>query len=140
MAAQQQFCPGCFALIAADDAICPACGQTVSAFSAADYREKLQHALHHPLSEVRMRAIIALGWRGETEAVSALIECALRHPTDVIEGVEIVHSLRQIETKAGHLRGLATLAERHPAHAVRAAAARILHGDPGTPGIEASEK
>lgn len=130
---QQQFCPGCFALIPADAAICPACGQTIAAVDPADYREKLLRALHHPLSEVRMRAIIALGWRGEIVAVSALIECALHHPTDVIEGLEIVRSLRQIETKTGDPRGLLVLAERHPARAVRAAA-HILRDHPRTPG------
>lgn len=69
-----------------------------------------------------MRAIIALGWHGEAEAVPALVDCALRHPIDVIEGLEIVRSLSHIQTH--HLRALEVLAENHPAHAVRAAARR----------------
>ena len=36
-----------------------------------------------------MRAIIALGWRGEQEMAAALAECALRHPSDVVEGLEM---------------------------------------------------
>lgn len=66
-----------------------------------------------------MRAIIALGGRGETVAAPALIECALRHPSDVVEGLEIVRSLWHIETKTGDVRGLTVLAERHPTGAVR---------------------
>ncbi len=87
-----------------------------------DYREALLHALHHPLAEVRMRAIIALGLRGELETADALAEFALRHPTDVVQGLEIVHSLSCVRDTATRQRTLSSLALRHPAHAVRVAA------------------
>lgn len=122
MAEAQQICPECYRLMPLAATRCPDCGADLSAFSAQQYRDKLLAALHHPLSEVRMRAIIALGWRGERAAAEALAECALRHPADVVEGLEVVASLRQIDAP----QALAMLSERHPAHAVRAAAAAAL--------------
>jgi hypothetical protein len=106
--------------------ICPACGERASALSARDYKEKLLHALLHPLADVRMRAIIALGLRAEEDAIPALLDCALRHPMDLAQGLEIVRSLTRM--KAGHARAsaLRDLAERHPASAIRQAAAMAV--------------
>jgi hypothetical protein len=58
------------------------------------YSQRLIDALGHPLDDVRMRAIITLGLRSEKAAEKPLIDCALRQPIDVIEGLEIVNSLR----------------------------------------------
>jgi hypothetical protein len=106
--------------------ICPACGARMADVSGRDYREKLVHALHHPLADVRMRVIIALGLRGEPETAGALAECALRHPTDVVAGLEIVRSLCQVKDINVGRDALAMLKDRHPAHAVREGAARAL--------------
>jgi hypothetical protein len=76
-----------------------------------------------------MRAIIALGWQGEPDAASALVDCALRHPVDVVEGLEIVRSLARIEGRHPGVGALERLLELHPAHAVRAAALRALGGE-----------
>ncbi|MGD9788187.1 MAG: HEAT repeat domain-containing protein [Sulfuricellaceae bacterium] len=122
------YCLSCFSLIPAGADICPVCGAPVDAFSALDYREKLVHALLHPLDDVRMRAIIALGLRGEPETADALVECALRHPTDVVAGLEIVRSLARVKDIGVGRDALAVLKERHPAHAVRGAAAHALQG------------
>lgn len=115
------YCPACFAQIPAEAAACPACGQDLARLSHRDYREKLLAALHHPLADVRLRAIIALGWRREPEAAQALAECALRHPIDVVQGLEVVESLRIIDGDPGR-EALERLARDHPAHAVRARA------------------
>lgn len=73
-----------------------------------------------------MRAILSLGWRGEAEAAQPLAECALRHPTDVVEGLQVVESLDGIRDAPTRERALRTLATAHPARAVRSAAQRRL--------------
>jgi len=118
----QQICPECYRLIPLALVRCPDCGADLASFSAQQYRDKLIAALEHPLSEVRMRAIIALGWRRERAAAEALAACALRHPADVIEGLEVVSSLAKIGVRIE----LAALSRMHPAHAVRAAASERL--------------
>ncbi len=123
---QPSYCPGCFAQIEAAAERCLACGLDLQRLSARDYRAKLLAALHHPLSEVRMRAIIALGWRGEADAAQPLAECALRHPTDVVEGLQIVESLAGLRDTPAREGALRTLAATHPARAVRSAARRRL--------------
>jgi hypothetical protein len=122
----QQICLAFFHLIPVEAQNCPHCGADLAAFSARDYREKLLHALFHPLADVRLRAIIALGWRSEQEAADALAACALRHPSDVVEGLEIINSLDQMKDVVTRQTALSTLKARHPAHAVRETAARVL--------------
>ncbi len=73
-----------------------------------------------------MRAVIALGWRGEPETADDLAACALRHPSDVVEGLEIINSLVQMKDVVARQTALSTLKAHHPAHAVREAAARVL--------------
>lgn len=117
-----QICAACFHLAPADARTCPACGADLATQSARDYRDKLLTALHHPLADVRMRAIIALGWRGEAASAEPLARCALRHPTDVVEGLEVVDSLARIRDAGAARRALHALQAQHPAHAVRVAA------------------
>jgi hypothetical protein len=50
------------------------------------------------------------------------VECALRHPSDVVEGIEVVNSLRQIRSATIRQQTLKELAERHPAHSVQMSA------------------
>lgn len=119
MAEARQYCMRCFALFGADAARCPACGAEAARFTAQAYGEKLLAALGHPLAEVRMRAIIAIGLRSDTEMAAALVACALRHPADIVQGLEIVRSLSRLDSGRAALR---QLAGAHPAHAVRAAA------------------
>ncbi|MHB1621050.1 MAG: HEAT repeat domain-containing protein [Sulfuricella sp.] len=120
------FCPACFAPLAQEADTCPACGARMAELSRRDYREKLVHALLHPLADVRMRVIIALGWRSEPETADDLVACALRHPSDVVEGLEIINSLRQMKDAVIRQTALSTLQAHHPAHAVREGAARVL--------------
>lgn len=73
------FCPCCYAQIPASQTVCEACHADLRSWNAQSYAERLIQALGHPLADVRMRAIIALGWRREKSAERALVECALRH-------------------------------------------------------------
>lgn len=124
------FCPKCYAQISLDAEICPHCHTSLRAWQERAYAGRLIEALRHPLSEVRMRAIIALGWRGERAAEGPLVDCALRHPIDVIEGLEIVNSLRLIRDSGSDDTWLRYLELHHAARAVRTSAAEILHDLP----------
>ena len=124
------YCPACFALINVGTPVCPICGRDLRRLSVQEYREKLLTALNHPLADVRLRAIIALGWRGEGETAEALAQCSLRHPADVVEGLQVVESLHAIRDTAARERALRLLAARHPAHAVWSAASRALRSHP----------
>jgi HEAT repeat protein len=123
---QLAFCPNCYARIPVDAAICPHCRATLNDWQEKAYPDRLIDALGHPLSEVRMRAIIALGWRKERTAEKPLVDCALRHPIDVIEGLEIVNSLNLIRDSGSDDTALRFLSLHHAARAVRTMAAEIL--------------
>jgi HEAT repeat protein len=137
--AQRIFCPNCFVMMPAAAGVCPTCGADITAFDALSYPEKLVQALHHPLAEVRMRAIIALGLRGDDDAAVALAQCALRHPTDVVEGLEIVNSLGHLSRSAVRLEALTALINRHLARAVQKAAALLLGGQTTDQALESSD-
>lgn len=122
----QQYCGECFALFARDDSRCPLCGAETAVLTYRDYQQKLVHALEHPLADVRMRAIIALGLRGEIGIADALVDCALRHPTDVVEGLEIVRSLASILGGRHNSRPLQRLVAEHPGHAIQLVAIQAL--------------
>lgn len=126
MEESQQICLMCFHLIPANEQVCPQCGADLAAYSAQSYRVKLKLALLHPLADVRMRAIIALGWRAESETAGDLVACALRHPSDLVEGLEIINSLVQLGDADVRRIALSDLQARHPAHAVREGAAMAL--------------
>jgi hypothetical protein len=123
------YCPSCLALVDTGAPVCPVCGNDLTHLSQRKYRDKLLAALNHPLADVRLRAIIALGWRGEGEAALALAQCALHHPVDIIEGLQVVESLHDIRDKDARRAALRMLAERHPARAVRWRAAELITDD-----------
>jgi HEAT repeat protein len=104
----------------------PALPYVTEGLAGKNYAERLIEVLRHPLSEVRMRAIIALGWRGERAAERPLVDCALRHPIDVIEGLEIANSLRLIRNSGSDDTWLQILTVHHSAQAVRTMSAEIL--------------
>jgi len=133
------FCMNCFARVSTDDTVCPACGQRVAELSERDYRDKLLHALEHPLADVRMRAVHALRLRAEAPTADPLAQCALKHPVDVVQGLLIIDALGAMKDSVEGRRALLLLSAEHPAHAVRAAACSVLgrEGDsreaPGAP-------
>ncbi len=118
-------CPYCHGEIGVDVARCPLCGADLLAWQRLPYGERLLLALTHPISEARMAAIIALGQRRETRAALPLAQCALTHPCDVVQGLEIVRALARLPADATRTQALQQLAA-HPAHAVAAAAAKLL--------------
>ncbi len=120
------FCPHCFARHNIETKRCPACGADLAALSTRKYREKLVAALRHPLADVRLRAVIALGLRGEEGAADELVALALRDGADVVQGREIVRALARLCAGRPHNRALEALAARHPASAVRLAAHEAL--------------
>lgn len=123
----QYFCPACFAPIPADDreAPCPHCGTVASVWATThDYTERLIHALGHPNPETRMGAILSLGNRGEARAAVPLARCALAHPIDVVQALEIVRSLGKLPTGPERAAALQLLLH-HPARAVRRVAGEI---------------
>lgn len=126
IAVHQSFCMNCFAMMPSSAAVCPACGQEAAVLSSRDYREKLIHALHHPLADVRMRAVTALGLRRDAGAADDLVQCALRHPIDILEGLEVVKSLRMLPRGTSRSNALHKLCEQHPAPVVRIAAMAAL--------------
>lgn len=126
----ETFCMNCFSTMPGGAVVCPACGGDVAALTSRSYREKLIGALHHPLADVRMRAVIALGLRRDTEAADELVKCTLRHPTDVVEALEIVKSLRMLPAGQQRYNALQDLCERHPATVVRIAAMAAMAGMP----------
>jgi diadenosine tetraphosphate (Ap4A) HIT family hydrolase len=128
-----QYCGACFEQFDARLAQCPHCGALPERLSERDYQEKLLAALEHPLAEVRMRAILAFGRRQQPEVAPALLDCALRHPVDVVEGLEIVNSLSRLDHGRPLRSALASLAAAHPAHAVREAALRANRGEHAPP-------
>jgi HEAT repeat protein len=122
MAKSEQFCLHCFAMFPAADKICPHCGVSVSEFDQKSYFERLLNALFHPLADCRMGAIVVLGLLGKEQAAKPLVDCALRHPIDVPEGLEIVRSLVKIGNPIVRQRALLRIADEHPARGVRRAA------------------
>ncbi len=89
--------------------------------TSRSYTERLVHALAHPLAEVRMQSVIALGKRKDEASITMLKWCAFRHPTDIIQALEIIRALENMPTSPAKAQALDALAE-HPAHAVREAA------------------
>ena len=120
------FCPRCFAVIGADEQRCPQCGADLAEEQARPYGERLVQALGHPLAEVRMAAITALGLRVEPAAAAALAACALAAPVDLVQGLAVIESLRRLPA-GDERRAALTRLTKHPAHAVAFAAARELN-------------
>jgi hypothetical protein len=88
------------------------------------YPSRLLHALGHPISEVRMAAVISLGNQGDANASLPLVRCALKHPTDIVLALEITNALKKLPIGPERDESIALL-KTHPAQAVREAADRI---------------
>jgi hypothetical protein len=123
------YCMNCFSLIPADAETCPVCGESISRWSAHDFREKLLHALDHPSADVRMRVITILAQRHEAGTAMKLAECALRHPMSYDETIVIINALKDAEAFPDGRRALDILAQDHPSHPVRVAAEAALKAE-----------
>lgn len=129
MAENNSYCMNCFSLIPVEAETCPVCGESVADWSAHDFGEKLEHALNHPVDDVRMRVIAILVQRHEPGTAMKLTECALRHPMNYEETVQIINALKDAEAFPDGRRALQILAEDHPSHPVRVAAQAALDGE-----------
>lgn len=72
------YCPSCWAEIASQTEMCPACGADIRDFAGESYELKLIRALRHPEPTVPLRAATILGELQSKAAVPALIETATR--------------------------------------------------------------
>jgi hypothetical protein len=121
----QFFCPNCFARVPSPHEPCPACGVDSREWvERHPYTSRLIHALDHPISEVRMAAVISLGNCNDAAASMPLVRCALKHPTDIILAKEVTNALRKLPTGPERKEAIKLL-KTHPAQAVREAADRI---------------
>lgn len=123
-----EFCPHCFHLAADNERTCSLCGTDISQWdsSTQDFNTRLIQALHHPVDDVRLRAIYAIGKRGVIAAANALVECALSTPADVVQGLEIISALSSWPPSPEQQRTLERLAGQHPAKIVQIAARNAL--------------
>ncbi len=87
---------------------------------------RLIQALRHPVDDVRLRAIYAIGKRGVIAAANALAECALSTPADVVQGLEIISALGNWPPSREQQQTLERLAGQHPSKIVRVAAKNAL--------------
>lgn len=104
-----------------DVEICQSCNIRVKEWTAQkSYTERLIHALNHPISEVRMGAIISLGKLKQVKAAIPLAQCAFERPIDVVQGLEIANALKQMNFEPEVEQALKMLF-KHPARAIRRA-------------------
>ncbi|MGH8396958.1 MAG: hypothetical protein ACRETA_01755 [Gammaproteobacteria bacterium] len=82
--------------------------------------------MQHPVGDVRLRAIYALGKRDVHPAGTALVECALFAPADVVQGLAVVTALGHWLPSPDAQWALERLAREHLAKVVRQAASNIL--------------
>lgn len=124
----QQFCPHCFHLLADKDQTCTACGTEINQWdsTAQNFDTRLIQALRHPVGDVRLRAIYALGKRDVHSAATALVKCALSAPSDVPQGLEVVTALEHWLPSPVGQQALERLAHEHAAKVVREAAGKSL--------------
>jgi hypothetical protein len=121
-----QICPNCYRALAPAATACAACGASLADFSERDYGDKLIAALRHPLADVRMRAVHALGLRREARAAQALVDCALSHRLDVVQGLLIVGALARIHAHDPGTGALQRLLAEQPSRPVAEAARQVL--------------
>ncbi|MEL6204875.1 MAG: zinc ribbon domain-containing protein [Pseudomonadota bacterium] len=122
----QYFCPNCFEKVAPNTQTCPSCGVDIPSFGKdMTYEARLIHALHHPIDETRMGAIIALGQRHTVHAAVPLADLAFRWPKDVWQALEIIRALHKMPIVAEVESALIRLATEHPARPVRTTADHV---------------
>lgn len=126
----KKICPSCYALLQPDSIECPACHASVDPMpGGSNDLELLTKTLRDSRGEVRSNAIFALGRRRDKLAADALVACALRHPADVDEGLQIVGALATLAAGKPHSTALHYLIARHPNSAVKHAASLVLGGE-----------
>ncbi|MYM22187.1 hypothetical protein GTP46_05975 [Duganella sp. FT135W] len=116
------FCSHCFQILQTGCPTCPSCQQRVGYLSDVESRSMLLKMLLDQRTEVRSTAIFALGWRKDRLAADALVACALRHPSNISQGLQIVKVLATIDNGTPLMTALQYLMARHPGSEVKQAA------------------
>ena len=120
------FCPTCFRDLAPGETVCSACGTDVRAWTReTPVDARLIQNLQHPDAGVRLAAVVSLGDRQAPDAAQPLVESALAHPDDIMQGLETAVALARLPLGDPRTAGLTRLQE-HPAEAVRAAAQALV--------------
>ena len=120
------FCPACFREIGNGSKICPYCGTDIVHWeNETTYVDKLIFGLRHPVSEVRMAAILALGLGGWEEGAIPLAKCALRWPMDRVLADVVLESLEKIDPTPQRVSALHLLLS-HPSRAIRKRIEKLL--------------
>jgi HEAT repeat protein len=117
------YCPRCYTRATERDAVCAACGASLTGSDAGDYTERLIWALRHPEPTVAPRAAWVLGERQDRRAVPALIE--------MVRTTRDLGALEEGATALGRMGDAAAIEPlgellRHSYVSVRARAARAL--------------
>lgn len=123
----QYFCPACFAEVPFAATKCPRCGVDADRWRAErTFTERLVHALGHPLPSARMMAIIALKGRADPQTAAPLAACALAHPLDVVQDLEVLRALAAMPPTSHQRHAALKTLCAHPSRIVAEEAARIL--------------
>ncbi|WP_201274379.1 hypothetical protein [Mycolicibacterium sp. CH28] len=93
------------------------------------FTQRLVHALGHSLPSARMMSIIALGGRADPETAAALASCAHAHPTDVVQGMEVVRAIAAMPPAAAQRQAALRSLAGHHSRMVAEEARRILAAD-----------
>ena len=113
------FCTVCFREVKQTQQICPYCEVDILDWEKkTPYNERLLHSLQHPIAEVRMSVIISLGNQRQKYSAVPLAHCALEHPKDNVQNLEILRSIEKLPL--GRERDSAVLLLRkHPSRIIR---------------------
>ncbi|MBA5604216.1 HEAT repeat domain-containing protein [Duganella sp. FT3S] len=123
---EEIFCVHCFAILPTGCDICPSCHEKLSYLGSEESRDLLLKVLHDKRAKIRSDAIFALGRRNDRRIAGELVACALRHPADINEGLQIVKVLAAIDDETHRATALQYLIARHPASQVKQAALSAL--------------
>jgi HEAT repeat protein len=132
MARLTYYCWHCYGESVLSRGPCERCGRPIEAPEATTYLERLLWALDHPLGEIRLFAVQALGARRDRSAAGRLRELATE-TRDPYVAAEAVRSLVLIEGEENVRDVLERVIETGTAPA-RRAAREALSGSPGVDG------
>lgn len=114
-----EFCANCFTELHGSDDHCTNCGQPRDdGWATTSFDTRLIRALNHPVADVRLRAIYALGRRKVISAIDLLVDLAFIHPFDPVQGKVIVDALTDMSVRQAD-EALLQLSREHPSNVVQ---------------------